>query len=124
MNSTVVGRGTKIDNLVHLGHNVEVGEDCFLCAQVGVAGSTKIGNHCILAGQAGITGHIHIVDNVILGGKTGVIGNITEPGEYVGYPARPHKEWSRSQVLVGHLSEMRKKLRQLEKTIQQLKEEQ
>ena len=74
MNSTVVGRGTKIDNLVHLGHNVEVGEDCFLCAQVGVAGSTKIGNHCILAGQAGITGHIHIVDNVILGGKTGVIG--------------------------------------------------
>jgi UDP-3-O-[3-hydroxymyristoyl] glucosamine N-acyltransferase len=121
MNSTLVGRGTKIDNLVHLGHNVEVGEDCFLCAQVGVAGSTTVGNHCILAGQVGVTGHIHITDNVILGGKTGVTGNIKKPGTYVGYPARPHGEWGRTQVLIGRLPEIRKKIRRLEKLLEEKK---
>lgn len=117
MDSTVVGRGTKIDNLVHLGHNVEVGEDCFLCAQVGIAGSTTVGSHCILAGQVGVNGHIHITDNVIMGGKTGVIGSIDKPGTYVGYPALPHGEWGRTQVMITKLPELRKKIRQLEKLV-------
>lgn len=117
MNSTIVHRGTKIDNLVHLGHNVEVGEDCFIIAQVGIAGSTKIGNHCILAGQSGITGHISICDGVTLGGKTGVLGNITKPGTYVGYPARPHGEWGRLEVMLGHLPDIFKKLKKLEKLL-------
>lgn len=115
MNSTIVRRGTKIDNLVHLGHNVEIGEDCFIIAQVGIAGSTKVGNHCILAGQTGVTGHIEICDNVILGGKTGVVGSITKPGTYVGYPARPHSEWGRMEVMLGHLPELVKKIKKLEK---------
>ncbi len=118
MNNTVVGRGTKIDNLVHLGHNVEVGEDCFIIAQVGVAGSTKIGNRCILAGQVGITGHIKICDNVILGGKTGVTGNITKPGVYLGYPMRPHIEWERLEVLIGRLPDLFKRVKKLEKESQ------
>lgn len=118
MNNTVVHRGTKIDNLVHLGHNVEVGEDCFIIAQVGIAGSTKIGSHCILAGQAGITGHIEICDNVTLGGKTGVTGNITKPGVYVGYPVRPHIEWGRLEAMIGHLPDLFKRVKKLEKEIQ------
>lgn len=117
MDSTLVRRGTKIDNLVHLGHNVEVGEDCFLIAQTGVAGSTKIGNQCILAGQTGVTGHISIADHVVLGGKSGVVGNIKEPGVYVGYPARPRGEWGRMEVLMGRLPELLKKIRKLEKQI-------
>lgn len=115
MNNTVVHRGTKIDNLVHLGHNVEVGEDCFIIAQVGIAGSTKIGNHCILAGQAGITGHIEICDNVVLGGKTGVTGNITKPGVYLGYPMRPHIQWERLEALIGKLPDLFKRVKRLEK---------
>lgn len=117
MDSTIVGRGTKIDNLVHLGHNVEVGEDCFIIAQTGVAGSTTIGSHCILAGQTGVTGHITIADHVVLGGKSGVVGNIKEPGVYVGYPARPRGTWGRMEVMMGRLPDMLKKIRKLEKQI-------
>lgn len=120
MNDTVVGSGTKIDNLVHLGHNVQVGKDCFIIAQTGIAGSTTIGNHCILAGQSGINGHIHITDNVILGGKTGVVGNITKPGVYMGYPARSHAQWGRVEVAVSHLPELNKKVKQLEKKVDSL----
>lgn len=117
MNDTVVGRGTKIDNLVHLGHNVEVGEDCFIIAQVGIAGSTKIGNSCTLAGQTGITGHIQIADHVTLGGKTGVLGDIDKPGVYVGYPCRPHSVWGREQVMITRLPDLIKRVKQLEKIL-------
>lgn len=117
MNDTVIGRGTKVDNLVHLGHNVEIGEDCFIIAQVGIAGSTKIGDSCVLAGQTGITGHVNITDHVVLGGKTGVVGNIETPGTYVGYPARPHGEWGREQIMVTRLPELMKKMRRLEKLL-------
>lgn len=123
MNDTIVGRGTKIDNLVHLGHNVNVGEDCFIIAQTGIAGSTIVGNRCILAGQTGISGHIHITDNVILGGKTGVISSIDKPGVYMGYPARTHAQWGRVEVMISHLPELNKKVRQLEKKLDQLVKE-
>lgn len=119
LNDTVVARGTKIDNLVHLGHNVQVGEDCFIIAQTGIAGSTTIGNHCILAGQTGINGHVKIADNVVLGGKTGVIGNIKEPGVYMGYPARTHAQWGRVEVMISHLPELMKKVRLLEKKLKE-----
>ena len=115
MDSTVVGRGTKIDNLVHLGHNVQIGENCFIIAQTGVAGSTKIGSQCILAGQTGVNGHITIGDHVVLGGKSGVVGSIKEPGAYVGYPARPYSEWGRIEVILSHLPELAKKIRRMEK---------
>ncbi len=120
MNNTVVGSGTKIDNLCHLGHNVEVGKDCFLCAQVGVAGSTKIGNHVIMAGQTGVNGHISIGDGVICGGKAGIIGTIKEPGTYLGYPARPHAQWGRVEAALSHLPELVKKVRRLEKQLAEL----
>ena len=113
--STVVGRGTKIDNLVHLGHNVEIGEDCFIIAQVGIAGSSKIGNHCVLAGQTGITGHISVCDGVTLGGKSGVLGDIKETGTYVGFPIRPRLEWGRIEALLSRLPELMKTVKRLEK---------
>ena len=76
MGSTIIHRNVKIDNLVQIAHNVEVGESTFICAQVGIAGSTKIGKHCILAGQVGVAGHLEIADNCIFGAQTGVPGNI------------------------------------------------
>ncbi len=95
----------------------KLGEDCFIIAQVGIAGSTKIGDSCVLAGQTGITGHVNITDHVVLGGKTGVVGNIETPGTYVGYPARPHGEWGREQIMVTRLPELMKKMRRLEKLL-------
>ncbi len=120
LGSTKVARGTKVDNLVHLGHNVEIGEDCFIIAQTGIAGSTKAGNHVIFAGQTGCTGHITIGDNAVFAGKTGITGNIKGGQIYAGFPARPHMEWSRTQVYLKHLPEMAKTIKALEKKIAQL----
>lgn len=120
LGSTKVARGTKVDNLVHLGHNVEIGEDCFIIAQTGIAGSTKAGNHVIFAGQTGCTGHITIGDNAVFAGKTGITGNIKGGQIYAGFPARPHMEWSRTQVYLKRLPEMAKTIKTLEKKIAQL----
>lgn len=120
---TSIGRGTKIDNLVHLGHNVQIGEDCFIIAQVGVAGSTTIGNHCILAGQTGVSGHLTIADHVTCGGKTGVVGSIKEPGTYVGFPARPHRQWGRIEGTLNHLPELMKRVKRLEKALEKTTKE-
>jgi len=98
MGSTVIRRNVKIDNLVQVAHNVEVGESTFLCAQVGIAGSTKIGKHCILAGQVGAAGHIEIADNCVFGAQTGIPGNIRKPGQYMGYPAIDAALWRRAVV--------------------------
>lgn len=87
MGNTVVRKNAKIDNLVQVGHNVEIGESSFICAQTGIAGSSKIGKHCILTGQVGVAGHIEIVDNCIFGAQSGVAGNIRKPGTYMGSPA-------------------------------------
>jgi len=98
MGSTVVRKNAKVDNLVQIAHNVEVGESTFCCAQVGIAGSTKIGKHCILAGQVGVAGHIEVVDNCIFGAQTGVAGNIKKPGMYSGSPAIDAGVWRRAVV--------------------------
>lgn len=120
LGSTKVARGTKIDNLVHLGHNVEIGEDCFIIAQSGIAGSTKAGNHVIFAGQTGCTGHVTIGDNAVFAGKSGIIGNIKGNQTYAGFPARPHIEWSRTQVYIKRLPEMAKTIKALEQKIAEL----
>ena len=122
LGATQVGRGTKIDNLVHLGHNVEIGEDCFIIAQSGIAGSTKAGNHVIFAGQTGCTGHVTIGDNAVFAGKSGIIGNIKGNQTYAGFPARPHMEWSRTQVFLKHLPEMAKTIKDLQKKIAKLEQ--
>ena len=98
MGSTIIRKNAKIDNLVQIAHNVEVGESTFLCAQVGIAGSTKVGKHCILAGQVGAAGHIEITDNCIFGAQTGIPGNIRKPGQYMGYPAIDAATWRRAVV--------------------------
>ena len=87
MGSTIVHRNAKIDNLVMVAHNVEVGESTFLCGQVGIAGSSKVGKHCILTGQVGVAGHVEVTDNCIFGAQAGISGNIRKPGTYVGSPA-------------------------------------
>lgn len=98
MGSTVVHKNVKIDNLVQIAHNVEVGESTFLCAQVGIAGSTKVGKHCILTGQVGAAGHIEITDNCIFGAQSGIAGSIRKPGMYMGSPAIDAGVWRRAAV--------------------------
>ena len=98
MGSTIIHKNVKIDNLVQVAHNVEIGESTILCAQVGIAGSSKIGKHCILAGQVGVAGHIEIVDNCIIGAQTGVSGSIRKAGTYMGSPAIDASIWRRAIV--------------------------
>ena len=97
MGSTLVKRGTKIDDLCLLAHNVEIGPNTVMAGMSGIAGSTKVGEHCILAGQVGIAGHLTIADNTTFGAQTGVQGNIKTPGQaYFGSPAIPYMDYMRS----------------------------
>ena len=98
MGSTVIRRNAKIDNLVQIAHNVEVGESTFLCAQVGIAGSTKVGKHCILAGQVGVAGHMEIADNCVFGAQSGVPNSVKKAGVYMGSPAIDAGTWRRAVV--------------------------
>lgn len=98
MGSTIVRKNAKVDNLVQIAHNVEVGQSTFLCAQVGIAGSTKVGQHCILSGQVGAAGHIEIADNCVFGAQSGIPGNVRKPGVYMGYPAIDAGIWRRAVV--------------------------
>ena len=104
--ATTIGKGTKIDNLVHIAHNVHIGEHCFIAGQTGIAGSARIGNFVTFAGQSGAVGHITIGDGATIAGRAAVIGNVA-PGETVsGYPARPHREAMKIEVLIRKLPEM------------------
>lgn len=111
--STVIKKGTKIDNLVHVAHNVVVGENCFFVAQTGIAGSTVIGNNVIFAGQTGCTGHVTIGDNSVFAARSAVIGDVPPNSFYAGFPARPHQEWLRAEAALRRLPELLKKLRPL-----------
>ncbi|MDD5669477.1 MAG: UDP-3-O-(3-hydroxymyristoyl)glucosamine N-acyltransferase [Candidatus Omnitrophica bacterium] len=118
---TSIGKGTKIDNLVHIAHNVNIGKNCFIVAQVGVSGSTKIGDNVILAGQAGLVGHIEIGDNAIVMAQSGVNKSVPANTTVWGYPAKPDKTAKRVNACVQNLpklfdgvSELRKKVEELE----------
>ena len=115
MGSTIVRRNAKIDNLVQIGHNVEVGASDFLCAQVGIAGSSKIGSHCILAGQVGVAGHLEIADNCVFGAQSGIPSHVRKPGMYQGSPIIDAMNWRRSVVGFKQLPELMKKIQELEK---------
>jgi UDP-3-O-[3-hydroxymyristoyl] glucosamine N-acyltransferase len=115
MGKTVIGRGTKIDNLVQIAHNVSIGEDSLLVAQVGISGSTEIGHHVTLAGQVGVAGHLSIGDNVVVGGKSGVTKDIPSNQRVSGFPTLPHRKWLEAQASFPHLPEIRKRLAALEK---------
>ena len=115
MGSTIVRRNAKIDNLVQVAHNVEVGESTFLCAQVGIAGSSKIGGHCILAGQVGVAGHLEITDNCIFGAQSGIPSHVRKAGMYQGSPIIDAMNWRRSIVGFKNLPDIMKRLQELEK---------
>ena len=115
--STIVKNGTKIDNLVHLAHNVVVGENCFFVAQTGIAGSVKIGNNVTFAGQSGSAGHLTIGDQCVFAAKAGVIGDVPERSFYAGFQARPHKEWLRAEAAGNKVPDLIKKVRELEKRL-------
>ena len=115
MGSTVVRKNAKVDNLVQIAHNVEVGQSTFLCAQAGIAGSSKVGSHCILTGQVGVAGHLEIADNCIFGAQAGVAGSIRKPGMYQGTPAIDAATWRRAAVGYKQLPDILKRLQALEK---------
>jgi UDP-3-O-[3-hydroxymyristoyl] glucosamine N-acyltransferase len=117
---TRIGHGTKIDNLVQIGHNCVIGENCMIVSQVGISGSTKIGAHVTLAGQVGVAGHLQIGDNVMIGAKSGVPGTLPANGMYSGMPAIPHKEWLRTMGVFARLPELRKTVSLLEKKVEEL----
>lgn len=104
LDDTVVGQGTKIDNLVHIGHNVKLGRHCLVMAGVGVSGSTRVGDRVVLAGQAGLVGHIEIGDDARIGAQAGVIASVPARGVVSGYPARPHREFLRAQAALYRIS--------------------
>lgn len=115
MGSTIIRRNAKLDNLVQVAHNVEIGESTFMCAQVGVAGSTKVGGHCILAGQVGVAGHITIADNCVFGAQSGIANNVKKSGMYQGSPIIDAMNWRRSVVGFKQLPDLIKKIQELEK---------
>ncbi|WP_292253291.1 UDP-3-O-(3-hydroxymyristoyl)glucosamine N-acyltransferase [Marinospirillum sp.] len=121
LGDTVIGRDVKIDNLVHIAHNVRVGEHTAITACVGIAGSTEIGANCMFGGNSGIAGHIQICDGVQVTGMGMVTGSITEPGVYSsGTGLLPGNQWRKSAVRFRQLDEMNQKVRNLEKQLQQL----
>ncbi len=117
---TIVGKGTKIDNLVHLGHNVIVGKNCFLCAQVGVAGSTVIGDNNTFAGQVAVNGHIKIGNNNLFAGRTGITKNVGDNMQMGGFPERPLKEWMRHEAWLNKIEALSKRVKELEQRVNNL----
>jgi UDP-3-O-[3-hydroxymyristoyl] glucosamine N-acyltransferase len=117
---TRIGRGTKIDNQVHVAHNVTVGEHAILVAQVGIAGSTSVGNYVVMGGQVGVNDHIHIGEGAMIAAKSGVVGDVEAGARMSGTPALPHLEAARAYTALRRLPDLRHRLRQLERQVVQL----
>jgi UDP-3-O-[3-hydroxymyristoyl] glucosamine N-acyltransferase len=121
MGSTVIHRGVKLDNLIQIAHNCEIGENTAMAAQVGIAGSAKIGENSVLGGQVGIGGHITIGKNSQIGAQSGIISNTKEGSEIMGSPAFPVKNFFKSSIIIPKLPDMYKQLNALEKEVAELK---
>ena len=118
LGETRIGRGTKLDNLVQVGHSVTIGEDTVLAGQVGIAGSTRIGRRVTLAGQVGVAGHLEIGDGVVATAQTGIPSSV-EPGTVVsGYPAIENRAWLKSSAVFAKLPELLRRLRELERKVE------
>ena len=112
---TIVGRGSKIDNLVQVGHNVVIGDHCLVVSQVGIAGSTRLGNYVILAGQAGLAGHLKIGNRVSVAAQSGVMTNIPDGEKWLGSPAQPDRQAKRQMIAIQKLPDLLKRVSDLEK---------
>ncbi|HEY1174310.1 MAG TPA: UDP-3-O-(3-hydroxymyristoyl)glucosamine N-acyltransferase [Verrucomicrobiae bacterium] len=121
LGSTVIGQGTKIDNLVHVAHNVTIGRHCIITGQVGFAGSTKMGDYCVVAAQSGIADHLKIGNQVTIGAKSGVMRDIEDGGKVLGTPAFPDKVAKRQIIASTQLPDIIRRMRDLEKQIEELK---
>jgi UDP-3-O-[3-hydroxymyristoyl] glucosamine N-acyltransferase len=121
LGATRIGRGTKIDNLVQIGHNVVIGKNCLIVAQVGIGGSTKVGDNTILAGQAGLVGHIRIGKGVVIGGQSGVTKDIPDNTTIFGYPAREIKKTKKIEACLSHLPEYIRRLKEIEKNLKEIR---
>ncbi|MGA2176498.1 MAG: UDP-3-O-(3-hydroxymyristoyl)glucosamine N-acyltransferase [Verrucomicrobiota bacterium] len=114
---TLIGKGTKIDNLVQIAHNVTLGEHCLVVAQVGIAGSTKVGNYTTLAGQVGLAGHLKIGNKVIVAAQSGVMHDIPDGGKWLGTPAQPDRQAKRQMIALQHLPDLIRRLGELERQL-------
>lgn len=114
---TMIGQGTKIDNLVQIAHNVQIGEHCLLISQVGIAGSTKLGNYVVLAGQVGLAGHLKIGNQVTVAAQAGVMNDIPDGEKWLGAPAGPDKMIKRQMIAMRHLPDLLRRVAALEKKL-------
>jgi len=121
LGSTVIGAGTKIDNLVHVAHNVVIGSHCLVMGQVGFAGSTRVGDYSVIASQSGIAGHLKLGKQSTVGAKSGVMRDVPDGGTVLGIPAARDKQAKRQWVAVQQLPEMIRRVRELEKQVEELK---
>lgn len=120
LGSTVIGQGTKIDNLVHVAHNVILGRHCLIMGQVGFAGSTELGDYGVIASQSGIAGHLKLGQQSTVGAKSGVMRDIPDKGTFLGIPAVPDKQAKRQWIAVQKLPDMILRMRELEKQVAEL----
>ena len=122
MGSTIIHKGVKIDNLIQIGHNVEIGENTVMAAQTGISGSTKVGKNCMFGGQVGLAGHMKIADGTKIGAQAGILGDVKEENSaIIGSPAFDIKQFLKSSVIFKKLPEMKTRLDTLEKEIETLK---
>ena len=117
LGDTVIGEGTKIDNLVQIGHNVVIGKHCIIVAQNGIGGSTQIGEYSTLGGQVGVIGHITIGPKVMIAAKSTVLNNLEGDKQYMGFPAVPNFQAKRQLIATQQLPELIKRVRELEKQL-------
>jgi UDP-3-O-[3-hydroxymyristoyl] glucosamine N-acyltransferase len=120
LGATVIGQGTKIDNLVHIAHNVEMGRHCMIMGQTGFAGSTTLGDYVVVASQSGVADHLKLGNQTVVGAKSGVMRDVPDGGRVLGLPAAPDKQAKRQMIAMQHLPEMLQRLRELEKQVQEL----
>jgi UDP-3-O-[3-hydroxymyristoyl] glucosamine N-acyltransferase len=114
---TTIGKGTKIDNLVQIAHNVTIGENCLLVAQAGIAGSTKLGNYVTLAGQVGLAGHLKVGNRVTVAAQSGVMHDIGDGQKWFGYPAQPDRQMKRQLLALQQLPDLIRRVNELEKQL-------
>lgn len=122
LGSTVIGKGSKIDNLVQIAHNVVLGKNTIISAQAGISGSTKLGDNCFILGQVGLTGHIEVANDVVLIAQSGVSKSISKPGTYFGTPAKEIKQAFQIEAHIRNLPSYADKIKTLEKELKELKE--